>query len=170
MSGIGSHTSPNKGARDEWLTPPEIIEALGPFDLDPCSPVERPWPPAAHHMTEQDNGLWTPWDDYGLVWLNPPYGPQTWSWLAKLSTHPAGGIALIFARTETDGFVQTVWHRADALVFLDGRIVFHHVDGSRASGNSGGPSVLVAYGARAFNRLRHAPIAGSFVSGWGVTP
>lgn len=28
-----------------WLTPPEIINALGPFDLDPCCPPPptMPW-------------------------------------------------------------------------------------------------------------------------------
>ena len=29
--------------KDEWLTPPEIIKSLGEFDLDPCSPINRPW-------------------------------------------------------------------------------------------------------------------------------
>ena len=24
---------------DEWLTPPHVLQALGPFDLDPCAPV-----------------------------------------------------------------------------------------------------------------------------------
>ncbi len=24
--------------KEEWLTPPEIIQALGTFDLDPCAP------------------------------------------------------------------------------------------------------------------------------------
>jgi hypothetical protein len=27
---------------DEWLTPPEIIHALGLFSLDPCAPINRP--------------------------------------------------------------------------------------------------------------------------------
>ena len=27
----------------EWLTPPYVLDALGEFDLDPCSPVVRPW-------------------------------------------------------------------------------------------------------------------------------
>ena len=32
----------SKTGKDEWLTPLEIIRALGEFDLDPCSPVRRP--------------------------------------------------------------------------------------------------------------------------------
>lgn len=39
---IGSHHS-HKMGKDEWLTPPQIIKALGGFDLDPCSPINRPW-------------------------------------------------------------------------------------------------------------------------------
>lgn len=36
-NGIGSHTLPNNGESDIWLTPPEIVGALGHFDLDPCA-------------------------------------------------------------------------------------------------------------------------------------
>jgi hypothetical protein len=37
--------------KDEWLTPPEIIKSLGEFDLDPCSPINRPWDTAKNHYT-----------------------------------------------------------------------------------------------------------------------
>jgi hypothetical protein len=39
--GMSAHQSPVMGT-DEWLTPPEIMARLGEFDLDPCSPVNRP--------------------------------------------------------------------------------------------------------------------------------
>ena len=29
--------------KNEWLTPPHILRRLGPFDLDPCAPINRPW-------------------------------------------------------------------------------------------------------------------------------
>jgi len=48
--GIGSHQS-QKMITDEWLTPPEIVKALGPFDLDPCTPIKRPWDTARHHFS-----------------------------------------------------------------------------------------------------------------------
>lgn len=35
----------------EWLTPRNIVDALGPFDLDPCAPIVRPWPTAVQHYT-----------------------------------------------------------------------------------------------------------------------
>lgn len=39
---MGGHQSAAM-LKDEWLTPPHILRALGPFDLDTCAPVNRPW-------------------------------------------------------------------------------------------------------------------------------
>lgn len=58
--------------RTEYLTPKYILDAIGPFDLDPCASIVRPWPTATKHYTRFDDGLMQPWD--GLVWLNPPFG------------------------------------------------------------------------------------------------
>lgn len=146
MSGhdsIGGHHRGYRGHSDEWLTPPHIIEALGAFDLDPCVPETQPYPTATYTFTKKDDGLTMPWD--GRVWLNPPYGPETGRWLSRLAGH-GNGIALIFARTETKMFFEHVWDKATALVFIRGRIHFHHPDGTRAKANAGAPSVLVAYG------------------------
>lgn len=165
MNGIGSHNKPNDGATIHWLTPPAIMAQLGPFDLDPCAPVTRPWPTADVHFTVDDDGLSMSWS--GRVWLNPPYGRQTGQWLAKLADH-GHGMALVFARTETEMFVREVWNRASALLFIDGRLHFHHADGSRAKGNAGGPSVLVAYGDEDARLLKDSGIAGAFVIGWQI--
>lgn len=158
-TGIGGHTKPRRGANDEWLTPPEILEALGPFDLDPCAPIVRPWQMATEHLTEIDDGLSRTWS--GRVWLNPPYGPQTWRWLRRLRLH-GDGVALTFARTETAGFFKEAW-TADALLFLEGRLHFYDVQGRRAKGNAGGPSVLLAYGRRNVEALRSSGLPGAFV-------
>ena len=161
---IGSHTSPHRGASDSWITPKPIIDALGPFDLDPCQCVPQPWPCATRSYSLPDDGLLLPWS--GRVWLNPPYGPATFSWMNRLAEH-GKGTALIFARTETEMFVKCVWQRATALLFLHGRLHFHYPDGRRAKGNSGGPSVLVAYGDCDANRLLGATgLDGSFMEGW----
>jgi hypothetical protein len=138
---IGSHHSAKAG-KDEWLTPPEIIQALGTFDLDPCSPITRPWPTAAHHLTILDDGLFQPWK--GRVWCNPPYGQETGKWLARCALH-RNATALVFARTETAAWREHVWPKAHSILFLHGRLHFHHVDGSRALMNSGGPSALISY-------------------------
>jgi hypothetical protein len=159
MNGMGSHQSARM-LKDEWLTPPEILKALGRFDLDPCAPVVRPWPMAENHHTINDDGLSKPWT--GRVWLNPPYGQQTGKWLAKLKDH-GNGIALTFARTETAMFFNFVWPEADGLLFLRGRPHFHHVDGRRASGNSGAPVVLIAYGEFNANKLEDCDLPGQFI-------
>jgi hypothetical protein len=159
MGGIGSHQSA-KSQKDEWLTPPRIISDLGPFDLDPCSPIDRPWPTAEKHLTVNDNGLLQPWS--GFVWCNPPYGLEAVRWLERMAMHN-NGIALIFARTETDMFFRYVWEKATSVLFLKGRIHFHHVTGERAKANSGAPSVLIAYGRRADLRIHTCNINGQYV-------
>lgn len=154
--GIGGHHSPVMQS-DVWLTPPFIIDALGPFDLDPCAaPEPRPWPTANHHITLPDDGLTSEWNHH-KVWLNPPYGgPQiVGPWMRKMVAHNHG-TALIFARTETELFVQTVWRAATAIVFLFGRLFFHRPDGIRACHNSGAPSCLIAYGDEDAGRLERA--------------
>ncbi len=141
-SGIGSHES-SRMKTDEWLTPPHILDALGEFDLDPCSAENRPWDTAELHLTKEDDGLFFDW--CGRVWCNPPYGKETGKWLEKLADH-GRGTALIFARTETKVFREFVWERASAILFLYSRLHFHHVDGTRAKASAGAPSCLVAYG------------------------
>ena len=154
--GIGGHQS-SRAITIEWLTPPEILKALGPFDLDPCAPIERPWPMAKRHYTIQENGLEQEWS--GRIYLNPPYGADTWEWLERLAEH-GNGIALVFARTDTAGFHDFAWRYADAMHFFRGRLHFHHLNGERAKGNCGGPSVLIAYGKENADRLFSSGLPG----------
>ena len=158
-AGIGGHHNPVAG-KDEWLTPPEILYALGAFDLDPCSPISRPWPTASRHLTIMDDGLKQRWS--GRVWCNPPYGAATATWLARCADH-GNAIALIFARTETRMFFEHVWPKASGLLFIEGRLHFHHVDGRRAPANSGAPSVLVAYGDNNADSLASCGIPGHLI-------
>jgi hypothetical protein len=147
-----------------WLTPPHVLAALGTFDLDPCAaPEPRPWATAARHIALPEDGLEAPW--HGRVWLNPPYDQLAFAWLARLADH-GQGIALMFARTETRGFFATVWQRASALLFLEGRLHFHHPDGTRAYSNSGAPSLLIAYGERDATILEGCSLPGSFMRQW----
>lgn len=145
----GGHEKPVKGATNEWYTPQYILDALGPFDDDPARPGRI-------------DGLTRAWN--GLVWLNPPYGPECGTWLNKLADH-GSGVALVFARTETKWFGRAVWERASALRFLQGRISFMK-NGEQAKGNSGAPSVLVAYGDQAVGRLIRCRLPGFLITEW----
>ena len=95
------------------------------------------------------------------MFCNPPYsliGP----FMAKAAAH-GHGIALVFARTETAWWFESVWPKATSVLFLHGRLHFHHPDGTRAAANAGGPSALVAYGPTAYTRLATAGLPGALV-------
>lgn len=138
---------------DEWLTPPEITTKLGPFDLDPCSPIDRPWPTATKHYTILDNGLAQKWD--GFVWCNPPYGREAPKWLEKMAMHN-NGISLIFARTDTIAWHKWIFPKATSVCFMAGRITFYKVTGEIGNMGAGAPSALVAYGEEADRRIKEA--------------
>jgi len=143
-----------------WLTPPDLLAQLGEFDLDPCAPLNRPWDIAKKHYTIEDDGLSQPWS--GRVWMNPPYGPGMDRWLNKLASHQDGGLALIFARTETKAFFSEVWYKASAILFIKGRLKFHLPTGEQAR-TAGSPSVLIAYGEREREFLRNCSVDGYYI-------
>lgn len=151
----------HSGITDEWLTPFHIIESLGPFDLDPCSPADRPWDTAKKHYTKEDDGLLKPWK--GSVWCNPPYSCCK-PWLDKCMRHQ-DSLVLLFARTETEMWQKYVWAEGSAtgILFIFGRLHFHRLDGTRAEANAGAPSAIVAYGEAAFRRFENRSFGGAVV-------
>ena len=150
-----------KGETDIWLTPKNVLDDLGPFDMDPCAaPEPRPWATASKMVSLPQDGLTEPWE--GFIWLNPPYGPRMFEWVQRLALH-GNGIALLFARTETSAFMENVFKHATGLLFLRGRLAFHYPDGKRAKNSAGAPSVLVGFGAEAFARLQNSTLAGFLV-------
>ena len=153
--------NPNTENSQEWLTPPEIVKAVGPFDLDPCSPIVRPWDTAEKHLTINDDGLENDW--HKRVWLNPPYGNQTFKWVKKLADH-GSGIALIFARTETIGFHEQVWQRAHSVFFFKGRLRFYRPDGNIGKQTAGAPSCLVSYSEFDTQEIRESSLSGCLVT------
>lgn len=164
LPGIGSHQSARVGT-DEWLTPRFVLDALGPFDLDPSTPTEQPWPTARSRYTAANDGLaqdWTNTDGTpAFVWLNPPYS-EIDPWMARLADH-GHGIALIFARTETAWWFNSIWGRASTVLFLRGRLHFCLPDGTPAEANAGGPSALVGYGREARLRITKCDLPGAIV-------
>lgn len=163
LPGIGSHHS-TAAQSDEWYTPPEVWEHLPVFDLDPCAPsTPVPWAKAARTFTIADDGMAQHWE--GHVWLNPPYS-EVERWIVRLADH-GDGMALVFARTDTRWWFSSIWPSATRLLFLRGRVTFWSpnpdptlpgvapstVRRSKHGHNSGGPSVLVAFGAWASEQL-----------------
>src|SRR5690348_8670406 len=109
---LGSHQT-TVGKSQVHLTPKWIIDALGPFHLDPCAASPRPWNCAVHNITA--DGLGADW--YGHVWLNPPFNRYSVGrWVERLASHD-DGIALLHARTEA-GWFEPVWACADNMLFL----------------------------------------------------
>lgn len=161
---LGSHQR-TVGKSQSWITPKHIIDALGPFDLDPCASDPRPWDCAKENWTIEDDKEYDPW--YGCVWLNPPFNRfQVGGWIRKLAEH-GNGIALLHARTEAEWFVP-VWEKASAILFLADRLYFHYPDGRRAEANSGAPAVLAAFGSDNANRLNRSELKGALVFGWTI--
>lgn len=162
-----------ESSTNEWLTPPHIIKALGEFDLDPCAPRKeiRPWDTAKKHFTgptdlfdqqvnpERVCGLTQPWA--GRVWLNPPYGDETFKWVGKLAHHKSG-VAMIFARTETQGFHEQIWRKAHGVFFFQGRVSFYRIDGTQGD-NGGAPSCLISYSIDDSYKIETSCLEGHFV-------
>jgi hypothetical protein len=96
--GEGFNTPRTEETTNVWLTPPALIRVLGHFDLDPCTPIRRPRDTADRHYTESDDGLPQPWE--GRIFLNSPYGTETFRWIRRFAEHKRG-VALIFAGTDT---------------------------------------------------------------------
>lgn len=178
-NGMSGHQSAAAVTVD-WMTPPWLLQAVGgaaSFDLDPCTAVNRPWDTAQRHFTQEDDGLKQEWT--GRVWLNPPYSTSVIGrFMSRLVAH-GSGMALIFARTETESFHENVWRAADAVLFLEGRLHFHVAEdttffqkgkdpifvkrGDPTPTNAGAPSVLIAYGEQDTDMLAEAQLPGQFV-------
>jgi ParB family chromosome partitioning protein len=125
----------------EWYTPALYVEAvrevLGSIDVDPASSAEaNTVVKAARFYDATEDGLAHAWP--GAVFCNPPYGPATSRFVAKLRAeldagHTTAAILLTSAHsTDTDWF-RTLWDAA-ALCFTDHRIAFW------APGRAGSPT------------------------------
>lgn len=131
------------GKNQTWITPPEIIKALGEFDLDPCCADTMPYNTAKFGYRKEHDGLKQNW--MGRVWLNPPFDRrERHLWMKKMSEHK-NGVMLIPAACETDAFYKYVWSCFTGILFIKGRPHFHYEDGTRAKANSGCTICLVSY-------------------------
>lgn len=151
-----NHNAHNKN--DTWLTPPELLTALGPFDLDPCVPPGMPWSTAARHYVHgTHDGLIEPWE--GFVWCNPPYSAPL-PWITRMAAH-GNGLLLLPAKSPETRWGQTLLTSADAVLFMRGRLLFHYIDGRKSMGKWS-PHLLAAYGQEAVDRLRQLSHSSDF--------
>lgn len=151
------------GASDEWYTPKYIFDALGcRFDLDVAAPA---WGARLLHVPAKDfitsNSLTAPWR--GFVWMNAPFEGRNGlvPWLDKFFDH-GNGIALTPDRTSTDWW-QNAASRADAVLFLRGKVKFERPDGSIGKSPSTG-TTLFAKGQKGYLALLHAHPTLGFVA------
>lgn len=141
-----------EGASDEWYTPAYIFNALAvTFDLDVASPPRQTHVPCRARLTE--SALEAVWR--GFVWMNPPFGGRNGlePWLDKFFAH-GNGIALTPDRTSAPWW-QAAANRADAVLFIAGKVKFERPDGSIGKSPSNG-TTLMASGAAAVDALINA--------------
>lgn len=138
---------------DTWLTPPELITALGLFDLDPCCPREMPWTTATRmlHFPVTD-GLKEPWQ--GRVWCNPPYSDVN-PWADKMIAHN-NGIMLVGGKSTDAKWCQKLLAASQGAYFLKGRLLFHYENGAKSDGKWM-PNLLFAFGKYNYNQLLRLP-------------
>ena len=145
------------GQSDEWYTPAYVFEALGcEFDLDVAHPAGRITNvPSKQIITA--NSLDQSW--FGFVWMNPPFGGRNGlkPWLDKFFEH-GNGIALTPDRTSAPWW-QEAARKADAILFVDGKIKFLKPCGSKGKSPSNGTTLLAA-GAKAVEALNRAERTG----------
>lgn len=138
-----------------WLTPLHIIDALGPFDLDPCG--YRGHPTAKRLICLPEDGLAADWGE-DFVWLNPPYGREIGPWMSKMMRHNEG-IALVFSRTDTKWW-QDAADRSSCVMFLRGRVRFIDPTNPGANAPPAAPC-LMTFGPRGAMALSNARAAGT---------
>ncbi|UXB41319.1 phage N-6-adenine-methyltransferase [Stenotrophomonas maltophilia] len=164
---VGYDRAPEGITTETWLTPPETVHGLGPFDLDPCTPQQgMPWRTATRMLKPSDDGLKTLWPKTAFVWMNPPYGGHKNSptsqhrWMEKAAEH-GNGIALVLARMETSWMQDSVLNHPNvsAVVFTKGRLSFCRPDGTPGTSCPAG-SVFIGYGAEAARRLKRGVESG----------
>lgn len=146
------------GKSDEWYTPKYIFDALSVvFDEDVAAPKDRTHchvPSCSFHDEDSLDKKWS-----RFIWMNPPFGGRNgvMPWLEKFFAH-GNGICLVADRTSAKW-----WHyalnRADAVLFINGRVKFIRPDGTVGDRPANGVT-LFGIGDAAVSALMNAQING----------
>lgn len=134
---------------DSWYTPTWLFDQLDLiFDLDVCAPriPEQRTVPATKYLTEDDDGLVTPWT--GLVWCNPPYSkPEAWA--EKMIEHGNG--LLLTHMPNNARWAVRAQQSADAVRLIQS---MHFVRPNGSTQRPGYSLMLLAYGQTAAAALK----------------
>lgn len=171
---------------DDWCTPEDVLAPVrelagGPVGLDPCSNAQSIVRATREYRLERgEDGLRLPWDGFGLVFGNYPYGDAIAAFMRRSDRYGAGGVeivALVPNRSDTAWYQDNVANVA-AKCEWRGRLVHPRgvadspqvslfpVDGpppAPESGTAPFPSALLYWGHRA---RRFAEIFGAFGKVW----
>lgn len=143
--------SDQKNWSNTYLTDPELLKLLGPFDTDPCVHTEMPWKTATNMFNIEDDGLSRTWE--GRVFMNPPYrGVMKW---AKKFIDSRDGVALLNGRSTETRATQVIMDRSEAIWFPEGRLSFFKPDGS-AWPQKWFPSLLIGLSSLDLNSFKKA--------------
>ncbi|MCB1504443.1 MAG: hypothetical protein KDJ47_05650 [Hyphomicrobiaceae bacterium] len=126
-----------------WYTPKPLLDAMltglgiDQFDLDPASPAP-PTVPTAAYYTEQDGGLWLPWEGR-TVYCNPPYSemiPWTLKALAEVATGRAERLLFLIPYRPETRTHRWLLEADSRFLILDKRVTFggrkYHLDSASA--------------------------------------
>lgn len=123
-----------KSERQDWNTPENVLEVVrafagGRINLDPCSNSQSVVDAEVEYRIDRgEDGLTLSWreTDYGVVFVNPPYGRDIKSWIQRCAIVGNSGemdvVALVPARVDTQWF-DICW-RANLICFISGRLTF----------------------------------------------
>jgi hypothetical protein len=131
------------GRSDEWYTPKYVFEALGArFTMDVAAPQDLTHistPTTCFILEDSLNKDWS-----GFVWMNAPFGGRNGlaPWLNKFFDH-GNGIALTPDRTSAPWW-QDAARKADAILFVAGKIRFIGPDGKPGASPAQGTTLMAA--------------------------
>ena len=132
----------------DWATPKDFFDRLNEefhFTLDPCADDQNH--KCEKYYTEAQDGLQQDWSGE-KVFCNPPYGRDMPKWVKKCydETHTGDclvAVMLLHARTDTRWFHEYIYHKADEVRFVKGRLRF----GGQTT-NAPFPSMVVVFWGR----------------------
>ena len=112
---------------NEWSTPQwffDILNAEFNFTLDPCSTKDNC--KCQKNYTIEDDGLLYDWSN-DVVFMNPPYGGNTGSWIKKALDESKKGatiVCLIVSSTDRSYWHDYIFPFAAQIRFIRGRLAF----------------------------------------------